>query len=746
MINPVGPIRVWPALRVHECFEILADRQPAAPAIISDRGAVTYAELERQANALAHALIMQGLRTEEAVGVLTERSASLPLAFLAILKAGGAYVPLVADLPPQRLANMALQSAMRYLIALDGLEPPPELLAALVGRTPGSARDALVPRQPLSQPDQADEGVGRGPGGPPYLRPEDPRPDAPRPNTPGNATDLAAILFASGPTGQPKGILLQHDACVNLAYGHISAQEIGPDDRMLLATAPGFIMGFRELCLPLLAGAAFVPVPRTLMDDPAGLLAVMSRHRVTVAMFTPSYLRLFHGAAPDGLRCLLTTGERPSADEARAYARKLDYWNMQGATEACGTICMLHVDPDSEGPLSSGRPFTNTAVYLLDDDCKEVPPEQIGEIYVVGVGVARGYLNQPDLTAERFVETTYGRAYRSYDLGRWNKDGNLESLGRVDDLVKVSGQSVSLGEIEQTLMRHATVKFAAAMQHHGRLIAFVEGSEPSHASLEDWHRFLGATLPTYMLPAQVTTLSKIPVNSYGKPDRPALLALLEEASQSRNGADRGAPPQGEVEQQIAEIWGETLNFRPIMREDNFYALGGTSLLSIAISQRLHALGYPVSAQTILVAATVAALAGKIAQAAGSEPVSQQADARQDIATAGQEDFWIAWKLGLDIAGSEITRVLLVRGAVPEPARWQAAWSRLVARHAALRTAFFADADDQVLWHTVDAEELAPAVRFSLDYCDSPADARERIAAQSHAPFVLTEAPGAGWCR
>jgi amino acid adenylation domain-containing protein/thioester reductase-like protein len=736
LINPVGPIRVWPALRVHECFEILVDRQPAAPAIISDRGAVTYAELDQQANALAHALLAQGVTAEEAVGVLTERSASLPIAFLAILKAGGAYVPMVADLPPQRLANMAMQSGMRYLIALDGLEPPAELLAALVGRTPRSARDALVPRQPFTEPDQADEGVGRGT----ILRPEEPRPDAHRPNTPGKTTDLAAILFASGPTGQPKGILLQHDASVNLAYGHISAQGIGPDDRMLMATAPGFIMGFRELCLPLFAGAAFVPVPRALMDDPAGLLAVMSRHRVTVAMFTPSYLRLFHGAAPDGLRCLLTTGERPNADEARAYARKLDYWNMQGATEACGTICMSHVDPDGEGPLSSGTPFTNTAVYLLDGDGKKVPPGQVGEIYVVGVGVARGYLNQPDLTAERFVETTYGRAYRSYDLGRWNQDGQLESLGRVDDLVKVSGQSVSLGEIEQTLMRHATVRVAAAMQHQGRLIAFVESSEPNHASLEDWHRFLVKTLPTYMLPAQVTTLSKIPVNAYGKPDRPALVALFEEASQSPYGADRGAPPQGEAERQIAEIWEATLGFRPIMRDDNFYALGGTSLLSIAISQRLHALGYAVSAHTILVAATVAALAGKIAQGAGSEPLSQNPDASQDAATAGQEDFWIAWKLGLDIAGSEITRVLAVRGTVPEPARWQAAWTRLVARHAALRTAFFADANDKVLWHTVEAEELAPAVRFSLDYCDSPNDARERIAAHSHAPFLLTEAP------
>jgi amino acid adenylation domain-containing protein/thioester reductase-like protein len=708
-------------LRVHECFQILADRQPAAPAIISERGTLTYADLDQKANALAHALLAHGVMTEDAVGVLTERSAFLPLAFLAILKAGGAYVPMGADLPPQRLANMAAQSGMRRLIVLDGLEPPAELLAALAGNaeetTPAIFRPEELNRDALAR-------------------------DGRRPNQPGKTTDLVAILFTSGSTGQPKGVLLQHDACINMGYGHIGAQGIVRDDRLLVAAAPGFILGFRELCLPLLAGAAFVPASRALLDDPARLLAAMSRHRVTVAMFTPSYLRLFQGAVPAGLRCILTAGERPNADDARAYARKLDYWNIQGATEVCGTFCMSRVDPHGHGPLPSGRPFTNTAVYLLDADGREVPPGEAGEIHVVGVGVARGYLNQPDLTADRFVETPYGRAYRSNDLGRWNDDGQLESMGRTNDVVKVSGQSVSLGEIEQTLLRHATVRNAAAMQHEGKLIAFVESNGADHASLEDWRGFLAKTLPGYMLPSQVTAIARMPVNSYGKVDRQALLALAAavDGSQARNGADRGAPPQDEVERHIAEVWEEILGVRPILREDNFYALGGTSLLSIAISQRLHALGYAATPQTILVSKTVAALAGKIALASEQTPILPAPDRQQDAATAGQEDFWIAWKLGLGGTGSQIIRVLEVRGTVPEPARWQSAWTRLVARHAALRTAFFAGADDKVLWRTVEAEELAPAVQIGLDHCESLQDARERIAARSNAPFPLTEPP------
>ena len=714
--RPRAPLAAWPALRVHECFEALADRQPSAAAIIGDGGAVTYAALERAANALAHALLAQGLEAEEAVGVLTGRSGSLPLAFLAILKAGGTYVPMAADLPAQRLATMATQAGMRQLIALDGIELPVELAAALVERGEGPAPAILRP-----------EALGRdalAQGGH-------------RPGRPGRPTDLVAILFTSGSTGQPKGVLLQHDACVNLAYGHIHAQSVGPDDRVLLASAPGFILGFRELCVPLLAGAAFVPAARALLDDPAALVAMMSRHRVSVAMFTPSYLRLLHGAVPAGLRCVLTAGERPNAEDARAYAQKIQYWNIQGATEVCGTICMMPVDPHGTGPLPSGLPFSNLAVYLLDDHGAEVPPGQVGRLHVVGVGVARGYLGQPEVTAEHFVATPFGRAFRSSDLARWNDDGLLESAGRADDLVKVAGQAVSLGEIEQTLLRHPAVRHAAAMQHAGRLVAFVACDPPDASSQDDWRRFLARTLPSYMLPAQVTSLARMPVSVHGKLDRAALLAL---ASQSGLGVDRGALPDGELEQQVAEVWESCLGVRPVLRDDNFFALGGTSLLAIVTSQRLQALGFAVSAQTVLVATTVAALAEAIARAAGQEPAAPVVAAHQGAATLGQEEFWIAWTLGHATTGAQVTRILAVTGAAPAAEHWRRAWTQLVARHAALRTAFAADPDGKIVWHTVAAEALTPRVQLGFDRCGSADEARAVIAAHLDAPFCLTEPP------
>ncbi|PKU22236.1 non-ribosomal peptide synthetase [Telmatospirillum siberiense] len=715
----VGPPGIWPASRIHECFESLVVRRPSAPALVSDRGILSYAELDRSANSLAHALLAQGMAGQEAVGVLTERSGFLPQAFLAILKAGGVYVPMGADLPPQRLANMARQSAMRRLIVLDGLDPPAALLSALAD-TAGETEPAIFRPETLTRDDLARDGH--------------------RPDRRGKPTDLAVILFTSGSTGQPKGVLLQHDACVNMSHGHIAAQDIVPADRLLLSSTPGYIMGFRQLCLPLLAGAAIVPVSRRMLDDPAGLLAAMTRLGVTVAMLTPSYLRLFQGAVPTGLRCLLTAGERPNAEDARTYARHLDYWNVYGAAEVCGTICMTRVNPNGSGPLASGHPFANMAVHLLDGNGREVPPGDVGEIHVVGIGVARGYLNQPELTAEHFIKTPFGRAYRTSDLGRWNSDGQLEVLGRIGDAIKISGQTVSLGEIEHTLMTHDAVRHASALQHEGQLIAFVESDPMDHHPLEDWHRFLSKTLPAYMLPARVTTLAKMPVNSSGKVDRQALTLLAVQAAQSQRDAVLGTPPQGAVERQVAEVWEECLDVRPIMRDDNFFALGGTSLLSIAISQSLHARGYPVSAPTILIAATVAALAGKIASAAEEEGEVEVPTGGRDTTTLGQEDFWIAWKLGLATPGFQITRILAVTGTVPDPTRWQSAWFRLLARHAALRTAFFEGADDKLLWRTEAPEHLPPTARLHFDHCRSPDQAQERIAAHSDAPFVLTEPP------
>lgn len=640
----------------------------------------------------------------------------LPLALLAIFKAGGAYVPMGADLPVDRLVDMAQQSKMRCVIALDGLKPPFELLNALEKNASAGESVAVLRPEDIGPEDLARNGM--------------------RLRTMGKPSDLAAILFTSGSTGRPKGVLLQHDAVLNMAYGHIEAQKITPQDRVLLATAPGFILGFREVCVPLLAGAALIPVSRAVLDEPAKLLELMSRHRVSVAHFTPSYLRLFNCVVPAGLRCLISAGERPNAEDARTYARTVEYWNFHGATEVCGTICMMRVEPNGRGQIHSGRPFINTSVHLLDAEGQDVRQGEIGEIYVVGVGVARGYLDQPDLTAASFVQTRHGRAYRTRDLGRWTVEGNLLALGRTSDVVKVSGQSVSLGEIEQTLLRHPGVSHAVVVQHEGRLIAFVKDSSPPK-QIEYWHAFLGKALPSYMLPAQVVELATVPTNISCKVDRHTLLALAKMLLASGSEKQRRAP-QGEVEQHIAEAWEEVLGIRPILREDNYFSLGGTSLLAIAISQRLLASGLIVAARTILTNPTIAALAEKTAQA----PVHEHflVERAEGTATKGQEDFWISATLGLATTDAQITRILAVKGNCPTQERWQAAWSQLVARHAAFRTGFFAAPNDTILWRTVESEPLPLDAGFSVDDCLDADEARRCIVLRAAAPFSLTTPP------
>jgi amino acid adenylation domain-containing protein/thioester reductase-like protein len=407
--------------KIHQRFKTLALERPSAPAVITDEGVLTYAELDAASDTLALELHARGIGTQEAVGVLVERSADLPAAFLAILKAGGVYVPMVANLPADRLANFAQHAGIRRLIVLDGIEPPAVLLDTLIRNGAADASDAVI--RPEALP--ADR-RGRGPLSDPA----------------GEMTDLAAILFTAESTGTPKGVMIQHDACANMVLGHIAAQEIRPEDRILLSTSPGFSLGFRELCLPFMSGAAFVPVSRSIIDDPEGLLALMGRHRVSIALFTPSYLRLLNGAVPQGLRCIITAGERLNADDARHYARHIDYWNVHGATEVCGTICMHHVAPDGKGPIPSGRPFANTAVHLLDESGHDVPKGETGEVYVVGVGVSRGYLKQPELTAPSFIETRYGRAFRTHDLARWNTNGELETVGRADRMALLGGRSL----------------------------------------------------------------------------------------------------------------------------------------------------------------------------------------------------------------------------------------------------------------------------------------------------------------
>ncbi len=707
--------------KIHDCFKLSARRQPSAPAIITDDVLITYAELDAASEKLAIELQTRGIKIEESIGVFTERSADLPAAFLAILKAGGVYVPLAADLPADRLANMAEQAGIRRLIVLDGIEIPPALRESLLSN--GSSKLSEVVIRP--------EELSAGNTGASTVDEKNSR-----------LTTLAAILFTSGSSGTPKGVTLTHAACINMVLGHIDAQGITSKDRILLSSSPVFILGFRSLCIPLISGSAFVPVMRSTIDTPDRLLELMSLHKVSIAFFTPSYLHLLNGAVPKGLRCIMTAGELPNADDAQHYARHVDYWNIYGATEVCGTICMHHVDPDEKGAILSGRPFANTKVYLLDEDGNEVPKGEIGEVHVIGTGVSPGYLKQPELNTEYFVETRYGRAFRSHDLARWNSNDELETLGRSDNAVKISGQTVSLDEIELTLQRHPRVKTAKLVHLKDRIFAFVECQDSREKEAVNWREFLQKRLPSYMIPAHFTVLDNIPLNSAGKADQKALKAIAEELFNNGSIEQGGStPPMGPLELTIAAVWEELLDFRPIMREQNFFSAGGTSLLAIAVSQRLHLLGYNVPVQMVLSALNVKALAEYIASIEEESDTHLNSDLSvSNSATADQEDFWIASEIGLAPVASHIVRFLRVHGKPYSQVAWQSAWTRLLDRHAALRTAFYEDEKKRIRWKNVSSGELSRHAVLRLDHCCSMEEARSIAAHWRNERVLLTDPP------
>ena len=701
-----GPVRTRPAKRFHELFENLADCHPHRPAVITASGVESYAELDGRANRIARTLLDRGVTREERVIVLTECSADLPATVLGIWKAGAAYVPLAVDQPPARLVHMAADSGARTLMVLDGHQVPPPLAEAV---------DTIV------RPEELDSIAG-----------------AERLEIAGTPRDLAYIIYTSGTTGKPKGVLIQHDSLVNAAY--ISGETFGltQEDRFSLAATPGFDASLWELGVSLLHGMALVPVSRALRDDPWALRQWYKQCGVTVAFHAPSYLRIGKRTPFEGLRVLITGGEAPSHDDARCYADGVAFWNAYGPTEACIFVCAEHIQPDFDAarPLPVGRPLANTRISIRRESGDAAPPGSMGEVWLGGAGLARGYLNNPELTAQRFVETPDGRFYRTGDLGRWTEGGGLELAGRIDHQVKLHGQRLEPGEIEQVLKAHAAVEEATVLvdssaNYTKALRAFVRLRAGGEMPAEDeWRAYLGERLPSYMVPASVTCVAAMPLTSSGKIDRDALLL----AANQRSADARKNPPSGEWETRIAAIWSELLKCT-VSRDDNFFALGGNSLLAVTLAHRLsRELRRPVPARELFAAPTLTDFAQRLAARHGISEAPVRA--RSDVATEGQREFRTAEAAGLDTRTFTIPVMRIVEGEMPGHDRWSAAWAALVARHEALRTSFCEDADGRL--RSVVIPKLASAIE-TASHRDRSA-ARAYVRRRQTEPFVMRVPP------
>jgi len=728
---------------VHHLFEVQAARQPDALAVVEAAGAaLTYAELDRRAEQLAHHLRGLGVGPETLVGLAVERSPEMLVGLLGILKAGGAYLPLDPAYPPERLAFMLQDSGTRLVLTQSRF-------AALL---PASAAQTL--RLDADWPTIA----------------QTPATDSWPQTTPDS---LAYVIYTSGSTGTPKGVAVTHGNLVNHNLAVVAAFGLSPADRVLQFATLNFDTAAEEIFPTWAAGATLVLRPAGPPPSGAELRQLSADRGLTVLDLPTAYwhawvgeLELSGAQLPESLRLVVVGGEAALAERLVAWRRRaggrVRWLNTYGPTE--GTIIASLYEPREPGldgrAIPIGRPIANAQLYILDARQQPVPVGVVGELHIGGRGVARGYLNRPELTAEKFIELALDdgrriedeaadgrppspvqRLYRTGDLARFRPDGNVEFLGRGDEQVKVRGFRIELGEVESALLAHPAVKQAAVLARgraEKQLVACVVPADGEGAALpEQLRAHLQARLPEYMRPTAFVVLDQLPLTPNAKVDRRALAARVAEAAPDSSAPAGQTAPRNPTEETLAAVWAQVLGLPRVGVHANFFELGGDSILSIQVIARAAQAGLRLTPRQLFEHPTVAGLAAVAA-------VGVRVDAEQGLVTGS-------------LPLTPIQRWFFQQ-AFPDPHHWNqavlfgvrvpldraaltAALGDLLAHHDALRLRFSAaDGGGQA-----QLADLAGGVPLTwIDLSDQPeaehGSAVETHAAQAQASLNLAEGP------
>ena len=588
---------------VHELVEARARQTPEAVALVTEHEQLSYHALNARANRLARHLVTLRVGPDVPVAVCAERSIAMVVSLLAVLKAGGAYLPLDPAYSSTRLAHV-----------LDDAKPP-VVLVDPVGRK--ALGDALGDAH-RAQHTLVDVSIES----PSW---DDLPPDNLSPHPLGlTSRHLAYVIYTSGSTGVPKGVMVEHRQLVNLVTWHIDRFDLHVGSRVPATASLAFDASVWEIWSALCAGATLLLPPAGLASDPAALLQWWRGQSMDCAfLVTPLALLAMQAGLPQGLKSLLIGGDRITALPA-GLPTSLRIVNNYGPTETTIVVISGEIEPHSGDSLYPiGKPIANTRIYLLDESEAPVPLGAVGELYIGGAGVARGYFNRPDLTAERFLPDPFARAagqsdarmYRTGDLARYLPDGNLAFVGRNDDQVKIRGFRIEPGEIAVQLATHDAVRDAIVIARHdsagnARLLAYValHDDAPRVELVRRLREHLAARLPEYMVPAAFIVLDAFPLTANGKLDRRALPEPDDDAFvQAQYEA-----PQGEIERMLAALWTELLGVERVGRHDNFFALGGHSLIAARLlAQIRETFGREVSIRALFEAPTVAQLAPRI---------------------------------------------------------------------------------------------------------------------------------------
>jgi amino acid adenylation domain-containing protein len=590
---------------IHELFEEQVSQTPDGVAVVYEGESLSYGELNRRANQLGHYLRELGVKPDARVGICLERSLAMVVALLGVLKAGGAYVPLDPNHPPERLSFMLEDSAPTVLLTQGSLQG---LLPGVRADLPLLDVDApLWERQPETNPER--ESVG--------LKPN----------------HLAYVIYTSGSTGTPKGVMVEHRNVSRLFAATDKWFQFSGKDVWTLFHSYAFDFSVWEIWGALLYGGRLIVVAQELSRSPEDFYRLVCAEGVTVLNQTPSAFRSMMVAQgkSDKVHCLrlvIFGGEALEVGMLKPWyehngAAQTQLVNMYGITETTVHVSYRPLergDTERQGDSPIGQRICDLRTYILDGQTEPVPERVCGELYVGGAGMARGYLNRPGLTAERFVPDPFAvepgaRMYRTGDLGRYRADGNIEFLGRNDFQVKVRGFRIELGEIEARLSEQSGVREAVVIAREDvagekRLVAYVVGE----ADAGQLRMHLQQSLPEYMVPAAFVILERLPLTPNGKLDRKALPMPDVHASIG------AVSPRNEVEKQVAEIWKKTLGISSLGIEDNFFDLGGNSILLYRVFGLLRSLRNDLQLVDLFRYPTVSAIAAYLAaEATPSSP-------------------------------------------------------------------------------------------------------------------------------
>jgi amino acid adenylation domain-containing protein/thioester reductase-like protein len=584
---------------IHHWFEAQCQQTPDNIAVVFAEQKLTYQELNKRANQLAHYLQSLGVGSEQLIGICVERSLLMVIGVLGILKAGAAYVPIDPNYPIERKEYILADTQMSLLLTQASLAAnfPADNITTICLDTDSET----INQQPQTNP-----------------------------ISPTNADNLAYVIYTSGSTGKPKGTLIEHSGLVNYLNWCTQAYEVEQGSGTLVHSSLGFDLTITSLFSPLLVGSQVELLPEHQAIETLAQ-TIKARSNLSLVKITPAHLELLSQQltaqeAAGRTNAFIIGGENLTTQHInfwQKYAPDTVLINEYGPTETVVGCCIYQVPRTHNyvGSIPIGHPIANTQLYVLDQYLQPVPKGVIGELYIGGAGLARGYLNQPELTAKKFIPHPFNpepgaRLYRTGDQVRLGVDGTLEFLGRLDDQVKLRGFRIELGEIESLLSLHPTVKDAVVTVREDvagdqRLVAYLVVQPESSLSVEDLRRFLQQKLPDYMIPSAFLALQNFPLTANGKVDRKALPAPDKINAQIEQFF---VAPRNSLEAQIAEIWSQVLRVEKVGIHHNFFTLGGHSLLMTQLISRMRdALGVELLIQEVFANPTVAELSVIVTQ-------------------------------------------------------------------------------------------------------------------------------------